>query len=79
MIKTDCAHLKRVTNNDIHEGNRGTLRCDVHRAAPDPSMAGIACPHDCMGYRAIANGNKADSTSFISSIKRALFAMMGRS
>jgi hypothetical protein len=54
MLRHDCFHLKRVTNNDIHEGNKGTLRCDVNRAAPDgTTVAGISCPKDCMGYRPV--------------------------
>ena len=54
MIRHDCFHLKRVTNNDIHEGHKGTLRCDVNRAEPHgTTVAGISCLEGCMGYRRI--------------------------
>jgi len=78
MIKHDCVHLKRVTNNDIIENNRGTLRCDVHRAAPDPSQAGISCPADCMGYRPRTYQN-GDNTSAFSVLKNAFMALLGKS
>jgi hypothetical protein len=79
MLRSDCYHLRKVTHNDIHEGNKGSLRCDVHRAAPDPtSRAGISCPSDCMGYRAIGNGNGRDTTSALQAIKQAFLSLIGQ-
>jgi hypothetical protein len=74
MIRHDCFHLKRVTNNDIHEGCKGTLRCDVNRAAPDgTTVAGISCPQDCMGYRPI----EARKDTPFSRIKEKFMSLIG--
>jgi hypothetical protein len=79
MLKSDCAHLKRVTNDDIHERNRGSLRCDVGRAAPDStSRAGISCPDGCMGYRPVSASATDESSSAFSVIKRAFMALIGK-
>ncbi|HDS29896.1 MAG TPA: hypothetical protein ENN67_02505 [Firmicutes bacterium] len=79
MLRSDCVHLKKVTSNDIHEGNKGSLRCDVHRAAPDPSSrAGISCPADCMGYRPISSGKNGDANSALDAIKQAFMSLIGQ-
>jgi hypothetical protein len=81
MLRSDCAHLKRVTNNDILEKNSGSLRCDVNRAAPDCSTrAGLSCPADCMAYRPGArNGNgNGDSASALDTIKQAFLSLIGK-
>jgi len=75
MLKYDCAHLKRVTDNDIHEGNKGTVRCDVNRAAPDPTtVAGISCTEDCMGYRKV----EPQKPGPIEKIKEAFMSLVGK-
>ncbi len=76
MIRHDCEHLKRVTNNDILEDNKGTLRCDANRAAPDPTAAGISCPADCMAYRP---RKMTESHSPITAIRDALLSLIGKS
>ncbi len=79
MIRYDCVHLKRVTNNDILEKNLGTLRCDVNRAAPDPStVAGMECPEDCMGYRPVSSKGNNDTTSAFKAIKEAFLSLIGK-
>ena len=76
MLKHDCYHLRRVTNNDIHEGNKGTLRCDRNRAAPDPTtVAGISCPQDCMGYRPMNKNNNGQSP--FSKLKEKFLSLIG--
>lgn len=80
MLRSDCAHLKQVTSNDIHERNLGSLRCDVNRAAPDSSSrAGMSCPAECMGYRPISAETRGDSTSAFDTIRQAFLALIGRS
>jgi len=80
MIRYDCAHLKRVTNNDILENNKGTLRCDVNRAAPDgTTVAGISCPEECMGYRPMSSKGNNDGTSAFKAITDAFKALIGKS
>ena len=81
MLRSECAHLKKVTANDIHEGNLGSLRCDVNRAAPDASSrAGISCSSDCMAYRppAIKTTTKTESKSGLSAIRKALQSLIGK-
>jgi len=74
MIRHECFHLKRVTSNDIHEGNKGTLRCDVNRAAPDgTTVAGISCPQDCMAYRPM----DAKKKSPFSRIREKILSLIG--
>lgn len=80
MIRHDCEHLKRVTSNDILERNKGTLRCDVHRAAPDgTTIAGMSCMSECMGYRPKSNGKRGATTSPLTAIKDAFLSLMGKS
>jgi hypothetical protein len=79
MLRSDCAHLKQVTSNDIHEGNKGSLRCDVARAAPDLSTrAGISCPDGCMGYRAKSANSNVDTTSAFGAVKKAFRSLIGK-
>jgi hypothetical protein len=79
MLRSDCAHLKKVTNNDIHEHNLGSLRCDVGRAAPDSSTrAGINCPGDCMAYRAKPAGSNGDTKSAFGAMRKAFLTLIGK-
>ena len=79
MLRSDCAHLKRVTKNDILENNLGSLRCDVNRAGPDgASRAGISCPDGCMGYRPGQMNGNSDGTSAIETIKKAFLNLIGK-
>jgi len=79
MLRYDCAHLKRVDKNDIFNTRKGTLRCDVDRAGPDPSVAGISCPEQCMGYRPTPIRQNHDTTSAFRAIKDAFLALIGKS
>lgn len=78
MLRSDCAHLKQVTKNDIHQNHKGSLKCDVNRCAPDgSSRAGISCPSDCMGYRPIGKDN-GDTSSALETIKQAFMSLIGQ-
>ena len=71
--------MKRVTNNDILENNKGTLRCDVNRAAPDgTTIAGISCPQECMGYRPVPIKPTSNGTSAFKAIKEAFMSLIGK-
>lgn len=77
MLRFDCIHLKKVTNDDILENHRGTMKCDVNWAKPDGTHhAGIDCTDKCPRFHPKST---RDGTSALSAIREAFMAIIGKS
>jgi hypothetical protein len=77
MLRFDCVHLKKVTNDDILQNYRGSMKCHVDWAIPDSSNhAGIVCPEKCPRLHPKPS---RDGTSAFSAIKEAFLSLIGKS
>lgn len=77
MLRFDCVHLKKVTNDDILKNYRGTMKCHVDWAKPDSTThAGIACMDKCPRFH---QKTGRDGTSAFSVIKEAFLSLIGKS